>query len=119
MSPKDELKKFWRFLALAIAAEIILMGFVAATVRAGGNEWSWHTFGIGLDVGGAAAYILGMYSLIGGGRSFKTLTRALKNSTEEKTKNAESQSPDYTFLLLMVLVGSVAIGAGQWLQKTF
>ncbi len=117
MSRKSELKKFWRFLALAIAAEMMLMGFVAATVRAGGNEWSWHTFGIGLGIGGAAAYILGMYSLIGGGQSFKTLTRALKNTAEEKTTNAPS--PDYTFLLLMVLVGSVAIGAGQWLQKTF
>ncbi len=117
MGWKDELKKFWRFLAFAIAAEIMLMGFVAATVRAGGSEWSWRTFGIGLGIGGAAAYILGMYSLIGGGASFKNLTRALKNSQTKKVVRPEPESQDYTFLLLMVLVGSVAIGAGQWVQN--
>jgi len=118
MGKKGDLKKFWRFLASAIAAEIMLMGFVAAAARAGGSEWSWHTFGVGLGIGGAAAYVLGMYSLISGGQSFKTLTRALKK-TETENGQPESQSPDYTFLLLMVLVGSVAIGAGQWVLKNF
>lgn len=114
MGKKNDLRKFWRFLALAVAAEIMLMGFVAATVRAGGGEWSWRTFGIGLGIGGAAAYILGMYSLIGGGQSFKTLTRALKKSSPQTQSDTQT---DYSFLLLMVLVGSVAIGAGQWVLK--
>ncbi len=115
MNWKNEWRKLRRFLAFALLTETGLMALVALGVRSMG-EWSWHIFGVGLGIGGAAALVLAMYSLIGGGQSFKTLTRALKKA---ETDSVQPESPDYTFLLVMIFAGSVAIGAGQWVLKTF
>lgn len=93
------------------------MALVALGVRSMG-EWSWHTFGVGLGIGGAAALVLGMYSLIDSGKTFEALNRLHQSSTPPAGEET-FENPQTLFLLVMIFAGSVAIGAGQYLQKLF
>lgn len=118
MNWKSELKKFRRFLTIALLTEVGLVGLVALSVRSAG-EWSWHNFSVGLGIAGAAALLLGMYSLIGGGISFQNLSRSLKFTERNSAPKMGDEKQEVTFLLIMIFVGSVAIGAGQYLNKLF
>ncbi len=118
MNWKSELKKFRRFLAVAVLTEAGLVGLVALSVRASG-EWSWHNFSVGLGIAGAAALVLGMYSLVGGQKTFEALTRLRYNSDKPAPDPVSSENQATSFLLIMIFVGSVAIGAGQYLDKLF
>lgn len=110
-----ELKKFGQFLAISLLFEAILLGIAWAFHQSQGGTLA--NFGSVLGVMGGVAMLLGLFSLIGGIDSFKKLKRAINPMGAKKIKDEEIKSPDFNFFLMMLLVGSVAIGVGKILQK--
>lgn len=110
-----ELKKFTRFLAISLLLEAILLSVAWAFHQAQGG--SLADFDSVLDVMGSVVMVAGLFSLIGGLDSFAKLKQALNPMATQKNKNREYVPPNFNFFLMMLLVGSVAIGVGQFLQK--
>ena len=117
MNWKTELKKFYRFLLLAIFTAIALMALAAIVSWLLGWR-TWSQFGLALSFGGGVALVVGLYSLIGGVGSFENLNRALRGAGRKDTAPRRlPKQRDVTFFLLMLFAGSIAVGLGRWLQK--
>ncbi len=109
-----ELKKFTRFLAISLVLEAVLFGVAWAIHQSRGGTLT--DFASVLGVVGGTVMIVGLFSLIGGMDSFVKLKHAINPMGTKKTKDGEIKPPDFNFFLMMLFVGSIAIGIGQFLQ---
>jgi len=105
-----DLSKFWRLMRNAILIDLALVALV------GGLGWAngWRTiyqYGTALQIAAGLAFIVGMYSLVGGTRFFK-----IKKIASPQPSPDEAGDPN-TFIILMTIVGATTLLLGEIFRK--